>query len=342
MDNDFDVELTGSDDLTPPACMIAVSNVFAHARKQMSLAEQKTFALALTKVRWTKGAEDQTPVVYLDKKILARILGYTSDSTDLSQNLWSAIHGLARHSYIEIAERDKQGGYESGMIITRITMEKKSPNVRIKFEDEYFPLFTGLNANYITLWSADIFGMTHKRSVQFYELLRQMSYAKYHVRKNIFSHVWGVKALKELLDIPKEGRGSYMRENGGFDRSNFEKRVLNPICRNLVKCRMIQLVVRPDGNFYEKVKKSTRVVGYRFYWTLSNRPAVADAGEVKEIADRVDKDPQILKITKDIINGKKRKGNQHDKGSFFHFEQRNYDYEELERQLLQIADDSLR
>ena len=98
MDNDFDVELTGSDDLTPPACMIAVSNVFAHARKQMSLAEQKTFALALTKVRWTKGAEDQTPVVYLDKKILARILGYTSDSTDLSQNLWSAIHGLARQN----------------------------------------------------------------------------------------------------------------------------------------------------------------------------------------------------------------------------------------------------
>ena len=128
-----------------------------------------------------------------------------------------------------------------------------------------------------------------------------------------------------------------MREKGGFDRTNFEKYVIEPICKDLMKCKMIQLVIQPDGKPYEKVKEKNRVRGYKFYWTLSQRPAVADAGEVKAITDRVDKDPQVLKVAKDIIKGEKKpkKGKKDkDKGSFFNFEQREYDHEELERRLL--------
>lgn len=334
--NDFDDDMKGQltieDIFSPPERMIAVSNIFARARKDMSLAEQKTFVYALSQIDWTKSAEEQSTFVRLDKKTLANILNYTADSTDISQNIWREVKYIWRNSYIEISDKDR-GLYDSGTVIYRITMFKNF--IRLQFSPDYFPLFTGLGNNYITMWSSDIFKMTSKRSVQFYELLRQMSYDKYAAGNNVFTFGWGIKAFKEMFDIPKEGKGSYMREKGGFDRANFEKYVIDPICKDLMKCRMIQLVMQPNGKPYEKVKNGNRVQGYQFYWTLSQRPAIADAGEVKAIADRVDKDPQVLKVAKDIVKGEKKpKKSKKDKGSFYNFEQREYDHKELERQLL--------
>ena len=172
--------------------------------------------------------------------------------------------------------------------------------------------------------------MEHKRSVHFYELLRQMSYSRYEVSPDTFTFGWGVKALKNEFDIPKDGKGSYMRStaNGGFDRANFERYVLDPICNDLVQTEMIRLVIHSDGKPYEKVHKGNRVVGYQFTWVMSHRPAVADAQEVKAIAGRVDKNPQILKVAKDIIKGQENPKHKR-KDNDCNFEERDYDYDEL-------------
>lgn len=337
--NNFDDETTGqltiSDFLNPPERMVAVSNVFARARKQMTLAEQKTFVLALSKLEWTKAADQQSNIVHLDNKLLQSVLGYRSDGSDISQHIWDAIKLLAPHSYIEIADKDRQF-YTSGSVIATITKRRGTDYVRVKFEEDYFPLFTGLGNKYITMWSLDIFKMTSKRSVQFYELLRQMSFDKYQIEANVFSFGWGIKALKEMFDIPREGKGSYTDSNGHFARTHFERRILDPICADLAKCQMIKLIIQPDGKPYEKVKKGNRVQGYQFYWTLSQRPAVADAEEVKEIADRVDNDPQILKVARDLVDGKKKSKQEKTSKTDFNnnFEQREYDFESLEKALL--------
>ena len=227
--NDFDIEMEGQlsleDLFSPPERMIAVSNIFARARKQMSLAEQKTFVLALSQLEWTKSSDKQSNIVHLDNKILQNVLGYKSDSTDISQHIWDAIKLLAPNSYIEIAEKDT-GFFTSGSVVATITKRKGTDYVRVKFEEDYFPLFTGLGSKYITMWSTDIFQMTSKRSVQFYELLRQLSFDKHQVGENMYSYGWGIKAFKEMFDIPKEGKGSYVRDKGGFDRTNFEKKVI--------------------------------------------------------------------------------------------------------------------
>lgn len=334
--SDFDDEMEGQmtifDLFEPPERMVAVSNIFARARKQMSLAEQKTFVLALSQLEWTKAPNEQSNIVHLDKKTLQAVLGYKSDSTDISEHMWREIKDLAPHSHIEIADKDKDI-YDSGMVITRISRRNNWDYYRVKFEEEYFPLFTGLGNRYITLWSLDIFKMTTKRSVQFYELLRQMSYDRYAVGNNEYSYGWGIKALKEMFDIPKDGKGSYTDKNGHFDRYNFEKKVIDPLCKDLMKCKMIQLVIQPDGKPYEKVKKGNRVSGYQFYWTLSQRPAVAEAHEVKEIADRADKNPQVLKVANDIVEGQKHPKKK--KNSFNDFEQREYDFEAIEKMLLE-------
>lgn len=340
-DGQMDGQLTIEDMFSPPERMVAVSNIFARARKQMSLAEQKTFVLALSKLEWTKAPGEQSNVVRLDIKVLAKALGYKSDSSDISQHIWDAVKHLAPNSYIEIADTDT-GFFTSGSVVATITKRRGTDYIRVKFEEDYFPLFTGLGSKYITLWSSDIFGMSSKRSVQFYELLRQMSFDRYEVGRNVYSYGWGIKAFKEMFDIPKEGKGSYMRDKDGFDRANFERYVIDPLCEDLMKTKMIQLVVQPDGKLYEKVKNGNRVQGYRFYWTYSAHPAVATAPEVKAITERVDKDPQVLKVAKDVVAGKgkpKRKKSQ--KPAFKNFEQRSYDWGELEGMLLNQSMESI-
>ena len=309
-DNQIEGQMTIEDLYSPPDKLVAVSRVFASARKEMSLAEQKTFVFALTELKFTE--EAKTNIVYMDKKALAKVIGINSDPDHLSINLRRAIEELPRHSFIEIANEDKDL-YDSGTVITRVTIFRN--RVRLKFEEEYLGFFTGLSKNYITLWSSDIFGMNSKRSVQFYEFLRQETDS----RKKINSIGLGIKALKEMFGIPKEGKGSYVRDKGGFNRTEFERKVIDPICEDLRKTRMIQLVMQPDGKPYEKVRSGRRVDGYRFYWQYSSHPSVATAAEVTEIQERVDKDPQVLKVAKDIVDGEKKQKKKK-QGTFFYEE----------------------
>ena len=202
---------------------------------------------------------------------------------------------------------------------------------RIKYDDEYLKLFSNLkDGEYITLWSSDILNMSSPRSIDFYEYLREHTDTREEVNRGIVS----IKFLKEMFNIPKEGKGSYMRDgkNGGFNRAGFEKYVIDPLFEDLAKCKMIEPVKQANGKYYEKIKSGNRVTGYVFYWTYSAYPRVATANEVKQIQDRVDKNPQVLKIAKDIVSGGKKKTVK--KNGFCNFPQREYDFDELEKMLL--------
>ena len=327
--DEFESQIEGQmsleDVVNPNDRLFAVHRIFARARKDMTLAEQKAFVYALSSLKFKE--EAKTNYVYMDKKELARALGMESDPDHLSVNLFRALKDLPKHSYIDIALEDKDY-FESGVIITRLAMFKNM--IRIKFEPEYLKLFTGLSSNYITMWSSDIFQMTSNRTVRFYEELRALTYDKQGVNQ----HGWSTRKLKEMFNIPKDGKGSYMRQNGHFDRTSFERFVIDPLCEDLKKCKMINLVVQPDGKYYEKVKRGGRVDGYRFYWTFSAYPGVATAGEVAEIQERVDKDPRVLKVAKDIVEGEKRKNRTGAGNQFNNFEQNSYDFEQLEREIL--------
>lgn len=279
--------------------LFAVSRIFAEARKRMNLPEYKAFTFALTSVRWKESCPD---VLYLDKKTVAKIVGVKSDADHLSQDLKRSIGALPLHSYLEFSDKAKDI-YVNGCFISTIAFYKN--RVRIRMNPDYLALFGDLDKNYITMWSADIYKMHSERSIKFYELLRENSDTRIGVNQGRIR----VKDLKELLDIPKDGEGSYMRsdKNGGFDRTKFEQRVIDPICADLANTEMIKLTIQPDGKYYEKVKQGNRVVAYKFYWLITMHPKVADAKVVKEIQDQVDKDPQILKIAKDIVDGKAKK-----------------------------------
>ena len=146
-DNQIDGQMTISDLFEPPEKLFAVSRIFARARKEMSLNEQKTFVYALSEMKFTE--EAQTNYVRLDKKKLAKILGINPDPDHLSVELFKHIKDLPRHSYITISEKDIDF-FSSGFVITNVTSFKNI--VRVKFEEDYLGLFTGLSTNYITMW----------------------------------------------------------------------------------------------------------------------------------------------------------------------------------------------
>ena len=291
--------------------LFAVSRIFAEARKQMNLPEYKAFTLALTSVRWKEACPE---VLYLDKKELAKIVGVNSDADHLSENLYRSIGDMPHHSYLKFADKDKDL-YVNGNFVRTIAFFKNK--VRIKLEPDFLGLFGSLDKNYITMWSTDVYRMRSERSVKLYEVLRENS----DTRKAVQSGTVGIKYLKDLYGIPKEGKGSYVYK-GHFKRPEFEQRVIDPVCAGLAHTAMIQLILQPDGKYYEKIKRGGRVIAYKFYWTISMHPAVATAQEVAAIQ----KNPEILKVAKDIVSGGKKKKPQAAQKSMFN----NYSHEDMD------------
>lgn len=302
--------------------LFAVSRVFAEARKQMTLSEHKTLVYALSNIKWKEKCPD---TLYLDKKEVAKIVGINSDIDHLSADLNRSIGEMPKHSFLKFADKDK-GMYLNGNFVRTVAMFKNV--VRIRLEEEFLGLFGNLETNYITMWSEDIFGMKTERAVLFYELLRDNSDTRLVQNEGTVS----VKKFKEMFSIPKDGKGSYMTSSGHFARAHFEKYVIDPVCEELTKTKMIQLVMQPNGQYYEKVKRGGKIIGYRFFWTVSLRPGIATANEVAEIQERVEKNPGVLKVAKDILTGEKRK--KPESNPFNRFEQNEYDFEELEREIL--------
>ena len=325
-DYEIDGQLTLENYDTASSGIFAVSRVFARARKDMTLSETKAFVYALSSIKFTKEAKNN--IVRLDKKELAKIVGVNSDADHLSVDLNRSIGDLAKHSFIKIADKDHDF-YDNGFVVSRVTILKNM--VRIKFDDEYLRLFTSLSKDYITMWSNDIYQMNSERSVKFYEYLRQITDARYPVNDVLI----GVRGLKNMFSIPENGKGSYMRSKGGFDRKSFERYVIDPLCEDLKNCKMINLVMQPDGTYYEKVRRGNRVDGYRFHWTFTSHPGIATAREVAEIQERVDSDPEILRVARDIVRGeKKRRTSPQSANAFNQFEQNKYDFDDLEREII--------
>lgn len=324
-DEEYDGQLDLSDMYSQPKGMFAVSKIFVRARKQMTPVEYKAFVYALSKIDWTKALPSS---IEMDKKELAQILNIEGDSDHLSQNLHRALRDISVHSFTEFKDQDK-GLYISGTIINTLVLNQRNKAI-LDVNPRYAKLFSELNSEYLTMWSYDIFNMRTERAITFYEHLRAHSDTTKQCEKG-----FGVKALKDLFNIPKEGPGSYVRKQNGFDRANFEKYIIDPICEDLSKCEMIQLILQPNGKYYEKVKEGKRVLGYKFYWNVSDRPRIAKAGEIKEIRYNVAKDPKTLKIAKDLALGKKRpKKTKEKSNTFIDFPQNTYNFDELESKLL--------
>ena len=241
--------------------LLAASHIYTRAAKMLTLAERKTLIYALSMLRFTEVPD--TCVIYVDKRELAEYLGIHLDTHHLSVYLHTAIKDISPHSYICFADEDRML-YDDGVLITRVSFGKKY--IRIKFEHDYLNLFTGLENNYITLLRDDLKHMSTVRSINLYEYLRKLSVPKKH-NKCTCTYTLSIDTLKHILGVPNDGYGSYKKKDGHFDRNNFEKKCILPICRDIEKCIMIRLQKQSDDTYYIKTK-----TGYSFTWTCTFYP----------------------------------------------------------------------
>lgn len=310
----------------PSNSLIAVSRIFARAIKKMNIYEWKAFVSALSHIKWK---DENKNVVVFDKMSLASQIGIETDINHVNRELKKHIGELVSHSHIEFDASDQEGGWANGDFISVVDSTHKG-YIAIHFTPYFMPLFQKLSVenNYITIWADDIFKMKNEYSILFYEELRLHTDVK-----SKSSHMQlGTKKLKELFNMPKDGKGSYTRKNGKFDRTGWEKNVLDVVCNDMQKCSMINIIVNEDGKLYRKIKDGAgHVKGYEFEWTYSKHPRISTATEIKELQERIDKDPKTLKIAKDLAKGKKKVKNQN---KFNDFEQNTYDFAELEEKLL--------
>ena len=308
------MEITDLEGFEAPyqAPMVATSKVFASAIKQMHLREWKTFIYALTHIRWMEPNGNR---VKMNKWKLAELLESNADSSDINAVLRKSLGDIPKHSFLEFESKDKKE-WDNGCFISRIGV--RGDYVYLTFTQEYLPLFSELQreGRYITMWAEDLFKMRSERSILFYESLRLHSDTR-----TTNSRIYGIRDLKEMFGIPKEGKGSYMRKDNHFDRPAFERYVLTPLCEDLQKCRMIQLNILEDGKPWRKIKYHGRVRGYEFSWAVTDRPAIVTAQEHEEIKA----DPELLKIAKDIKDGEKKSK----KNSFRNFEEQEYDMDAI-------------
>lgn len=204
--------------------------------------------------------------------------------------------------------------------------------VAVDFNPAYAGLFCNINKDFMMYYKCDVKEMKIDRSITMYEYLRLHSDTRMTNTRTIT-----LDQIRDIFDIPLSGTGSYMRKDGRFDRHNFESKVLDPVCADLAKCKMVQLISQEDKNGelqpYRRVKNGRKLIGYEFTWEVTDRPGVSDANEAMETQRAIEKNPQILKIAHDIHKGKK-KNKSGRSNAFNNFEQNQYNFDELEKEIL--------
>lgn len=310
--------------------LIAISKTLARAKDGMSMQEKKLMAIYLSKIEWKNS--NNALEIWIDKSEIMEKLGSKIDSTDQSAYLRKLSYNMVHHSELHFDGNDKNE-WEDMPLFTRRKSTKNQLMIEIYHGAR--KLIEELNCEYITLFLNDILQFDSNtdgiRAYILYEYLRLHSDTRI-----INTRLISTKDFKEMFDIPKDGKGSYMRENGGFDRTNFEKKVIDPVLSMLAKCEHVVLHnygIGKDGKpiLYNKIKKNGMVQGYEISYNINKYPVKIKRETIIDVQAK----PDVLKVAQDIITSKKSgTDRKKSKNQFNNFEQRNYDMNELEKVFL--------
>lgn len=257
--------------------MVAMGKALIRAKKSMSLEERKLLTMALTKIKWAKADNDLC--VELSKIEIAEIMKWQLDGSDRSTKVRKLANSLAEHSMIRIDGKDKDE-WDDGFLITRINSRKRG-SIFLYFGEQFRPLLENLtkDKDFVTIWANDIYGFNSIYAYLLFEDLRLHC----DTRKTNW-RTYTTKELKELFGIPEKGKGSYMRakEKGGFNRPQFEKKVLDVAVTEINQGEMIQIQPfigmeakkdKPNtyNKLYAKIKKNGYVAGYQFKYVVKTK-----------------------------------------------------------------------
>lgn len=256
--------------------MVAMGKALVRAKKQMTLEERKLLIMALTKIKWSK--KENPMEVVLSKIEVAEVLNWKYDASERSRYIRKLAANLMRHSMIQIDGTDKDE-WDDGFLVPRFRSTKG--DVHIFFAEQFRPLLENLtkDKDFVTIWANDIYGFNSIYAYLLFEELRlHCDTSKTNWR------TYSTKELKELFGIPKDGKGSYMHFDKAkgkdvFDRSNFEKYVLDVAIEEINRGQMLQIrpfigmeaTAEKPNKLYAKIKKNGFVTGYQFKYEVRTK-----------------------------------------------------------------------
>lgn len=307
--------------------LFAEADALIRASKQMKTLERKLCWIVFSQLKFTEN--DNSNIVIFKKDELAKKLGLEINSSDRSVKIRAILNNLRRHSEIKFNGEDSENWDDFFLFIGSSGRGTERGTVSIEINPNAMPLLQGLTKNFKTFYLEDLLSFTSdetgNRAADLYQYLR----LNCDTRK-LCSHILSTRQLKELWKMPKSGKGSYMRKDGHFNRTNFEKKVLDPVCEQLKDCNMIILEKQENGKYYTKHKKKGYVSGYEFTFRINLNPGLIDKDNFKVIQDNPQVAREIEKIANDILNGRKA-AKEKKKDNFKNFEEREYDCDELEK-----------
>ena len=215
--------------------LIAISKTLARAKDGMTMQERKLACIYLSKIEWKNLTNNLE--IWVDKHEIMELLQSKMNSTDQSAYLRKLAESMVHHSELHFDSMDKDEWEDMPLFTRRKSTKNK---LMIELYQGAVDLVMGLNCEYITLFLSDILkfdsNIDGNRAYKLYEYLRLHSDTR---RMNC--RIITTKEFKQLFDIPKDGKNSYMRKDGTFDRSNFEKKVIEPVLAMVGKCNHVVL-----------------------------------------------------------------------------------------------------
>lgn len=251
----------------------AVSKALARSQVAWTVEEKKLFVACLTKIKWSEG--NNCNVVELEKTEVVNALGLDLDASDRSRYLRGAFQRLAKDSMVHWTSPEDAEEWQDAFLITgiRSTRGKIKVTINPDFMVHLQNLFK--NMPFLTIWSSDVFKFKSRHSFSLFERLR----LDYDSRYTTNFRRYTTRELKGIFGLSKE---DYTRKkDGSFDRTNFEKRVLDTAISEINQHSKMMSIL-PNGkakngklSFYEKGKKNGYIAYYEFRYFCKTR--VVDA-----------------------------------------------------------------
>lgn len=254
---------------------IGVSKALARSQVKWTPEERKLFAMVLSKIRWAEDGNSNT--VALDKNEIIEALALKVDGTDRSRYLRLAFQRLAKDSEVHWTDPEDAEVWNDDFLI--LGRRSTRGEIRVTINPVFMPHLENLvrNMPFLTVWTSDIFKFKSKHAFALFERLRLDYDSRYitNIRR------YTTKELKSIFGLTKE---DYTRKDGSFDRTNFEKKVLNVAIAEINQHSKMMSIL-PNGkarnglSFYDKGKKNGFVAFYEFRYFCKTRVVDAEPEE---------------------------------------------------------------
>lgn len=238
---------------------------------EWSSLQRKLFAVVLGEIDWTKSGNSN--IIEITAEEIAEKIDWDlgNNIRKIKEMLNDNLHAMARTSYISIDDP------YTGEKITRnliVGVRTNSTGATVEIDSKFLPHFENLyklSANekksFITFMQPDLLSFDSSFSYPLFMRLR--SCGKSGGAINEYSMT--TRQLKELFGLGEE---AYVRKDGHFDRTNFEKFVINPAIVDINKSETITILPWEDGKLFAKEKVRGKVVGYKFKFQIWDKKKI--------------------------------------------------------------------